>query len=328
MITYSNPLNKDSEGNDLVPPYIDLPPGGNQNVWADDIPWYLNEVPEPGDPLQLEFFISETQLRYIDYPRRPPGGQVQLDTFLVADFGDLTYDVVAGFSWEILSRTNGTFDDLDGNGVWSDDEPFHVDEDSPVQDFAIAVSDVVSIEAGAQWQEVYENLIYSDFSYTRQSIQYDDSIEYPFSTIIINCPADPELVWVPRRKRVKVGGGGSSGGSGGGGSASGGRYKIVDDGYWKEVDSDCEEGHFSAVSDPGFYQQYPRLEDRTVDRWKEFFDVPSYKWFDPVTTYGLEFQALENTLFTDIFNFPTGMDANDLFTVVVDGTVIGKYRPG
>ena len=324
----------DGQGNPVIPPYIDPPAGGyggDADLWADDIPWYFNESPPPPqetDELPFSDFLSPNGgVLFRDAPRNNPGTRIRFETFLVADFGDLTYDVVTGFSWEVLMRPNGTFEDEDGNGIWTEDEPFDVDDDSPFR-VPVAVTDVVFLRPEARWRESYEGLIFGDFGYTRQKIEEDGIVKHPLSTIIINCPADPELVWVPRRKRVKVSGGGSSGGSGGGGSASGGRYKIVDDGYWKEVDSDCEEGHFSAVDDPGFYQQNPRLEDQTVDEWKEFFDVPSYLWSDPVTTYGLEFQALDDTLFTDIFNFPTGMDADDLFTVVVDGEVIGEYRPG
>jgi len=193
-----------------------------------------------------------------------------------------------------------SFTDLNGNGVFDQ------------------FTDITFLQAGAQF--TYEALIASEFGYTR---------DRRFPTIAINCAdADTKLVWVPRRKRVKVGGG-KAGGSGGGG-AGGGGYKIVDDGYWKEVKDDkgCTNEQWYAVDDPGFYQHNPRLENKTVGAWKEFFDAPSYKWFDPVTTYGLEFQALGDTLFTDIFNFPTGLDANNLFTVVVDGTVIGEFSPG
>jgi len=316
---------RDRLGNPVITPFVDLPAGGFPHLWADDIPWYLNESPPPpGIPSNslsgfLDDFTHENGgVSFLDYPTGLPGNIFTFDTFLIADFGNRTYDVIMGFSWAILVRTNGTFHDRDGNGVWTGGEPFEIDDNSPYK-APVFVSDVFSIQPGTTWKPFHEGLVYSDFGYTRQKIEEDGIVKHPLSTIIVDC-AEPqtERVWVPRRRRVKVGG------SGGGG------FKTVDGGYWKEVeaDSDCKEEHFSAVDDPGFYQQNPRLEDQTLEEWKEFFGIPSYLWADPVTTYGLEFQALGDTLFTDIFNFPTGLDADELFTVVVDGTVIGEFSPG
>jgi hypothetical protein len=36
--------------------------------------------------------------------------------------------------------------------------------------------------------------------------------------------------------------------------------------------------------------------------------VPRRRWYDPITSYGFEFETLGNDLFTDIFDFPTGID--------------------
>jgi|GEM_PF-3596577 len=59
---------------------------------------------------------------------------------------------------------------------------------------------------------------------------------------------------------------------------------------------------------------------------KQFFNVPAGRWYDPATTYGFEFQALGDTLFTDILDFPVLTDS--LFTVEVGDTVLGEFGPG
>ena len=59
---------------------------------------------------------------------------------------------------------------------------------------------------------------------------------------------------------------------------------------------------------------------------KNFFGAPSGRWFDPPTTFGFEFQALDDTLFTDILDFPILEDMQ--FTVEVDGSILGEFGPG
>lgn len=41
--------------------------------------------------------------------------------------------------------------------------------------------------------------------------------------------------------------------------------------------------------------------------------------------YGIQFQALEGSLFNSIDALPLGIDADDLFTIAVDGTVLGEF---
>ncbi|MBV6627614.1 MAG: hypothetical protein KI793_32600 [Rivularia sp. (in: Bacteria)] len=76
----------------------------------------------------------------------------------------------------------------------------------------------------------------------------------------------------------------------------------------------------------GVNQNNPILPDAREGSWQVFNNVPGCRWYDPVTTYGFEFQALGNTRFTEILNFPEGED--DYFTVEVGNEVIGEYGAG
>lgn len=78
---------------------------------------------------------------------------------------------------------------------------------------------------------------------------------------------------------------------------------------------------------PGRRQQNPILPN-TIDQqgWQIFSNVPGCRWYDPPTTYGFEFQALENTLFTEILDFPFGDD--NLFTVSTGNQILGEFSPG
>lgn len=62
--------------------------------------------------------------------------------------------------------------------------------------------------------------------------------------------------------------------------------------------------------------------------WETFENVPSGLWYDPPTTYGFEFEALGDSLFTRILDFPTGIDADNLFSVSVGDTFLGEFGPG
>lgn len=75
-------------------------------------------------------------------------------------------------------------------------------------------------------------------------------------------------------------------------------------------------------------QDGARQPDKVFDNFKYFLSVASGGWFDPPTNYGFEFEALGDTLFTDILDFPTGIDSDGLFTVSVGGEEIGVFGAG
>ena len=58
-----------------------------------------------------------------------------------------------------------------------------------------------------------------------------------------------------------------------------------------------------------------------------FFDL-SALWFDPPIATGYLYTMTGSALFTAVLDFPTGIDADDRFTVSVDGIVLGEFGPG
>jgi len=76
----------------------------------------------------------------------------------------------------------------------------------------------------------------------------------------------------------------------------------------------------------GLTQENPILPNSIENGWQVFNKVPGCRWFDPPTTYGFEFQSLEDTLFTEILDFPAGDDQE--FTVAVGDSILGNFRPG
>jgi hypothetical protein len=139
------------------------------------------------------------------------------------------------------------------------------------------------------------------------------------------------------------GGGGSGGGSGGGGcSDNNGWGDERDDRELPLFEEDeFDEDDFYVVTDDTQdidleiisnllcqSQDYAILPSETDEDWKVFNDIPSTCWFDPETTYGFKFQALENTRFTDLLDFPVGIDADERFTVQVGEEILGEFSPG
>jgi probable HAF family extracellular repeat protein len=106
----------------------------------------------------------------------------------------------------------------------------------------------------------------------------------------------------------------------------------------------------------GSSQRNPLLPDSFEDGWHSFNNVVSRKWFDPPTAAGFTFKIgdavangssggtgdgcivdkssiaitpnpTEPSLFTKILGLPSGIDADELFSVVVGGKEIGKFKP-
>jgi len=76
----------------------------------------------------------------------------------------------------------------------------------------------------------------------------------------------------------------------------------------------------------GLTQQNPILPTSVQNGWQTFSQVPGCRWYDPYTTYGFEFQSLEDTLFTEILDFPVGDDTE--FAVTVGNVLLGTFGPG
>ncbi|MCC5638804.1 hypothetical protein LC593_23820 [Nostoc sp. CHAB 5844] len=70
----------------------------------------------------------------------------------------------------------------------------------------------------------------------------------------------------------------------------------------------------------------PILPSAREGNWQVFRDVPGCRWYDPPTNNGFEFQALDDTLFTEILDFP--FDDDNRFTVSVGDSILGEFSPG
>jgi hypothetical protein len=77
---------------------------------------------------------------------------------------------------------------------------------------------------------------------------------------------------------------------------------------------------------PGGTQQNPILPNAREGSWQVFRNVPGCRWYDPHTPYGFEFQALDDTLFSEILDFPVGPD--NRFTVSVGDRILGEFGAG
>ena len=106
----------------------------------------------------------------------------------------------------------------------------------------------------------------------------------------------------------------------------------------------------------GSSQRNPLLPDKFEDGWHSFNNVASRLWFDPPTAAGFTFKIgdaatngasgwtgdgsivdkssialtpnpTEPSLFTKILSLPSGIDADELFSVLVGGQEIGKFKP-
>lgn len=107
---------------------------------------------------------------------------------------------------------------------------------------------------------------------------------------------------------------------------------------------------------PGSSQRNPLLPDKFEDGWHIFNNVANRHWFDPPTAAGFTFKIggaatngasgetgdggivdnssialtpnpTEPSLFTKILSLPSGIDADELFSVLVGGQEIGKFKP-
>jgi hypothetical protein len=78
----------------------------------------------------------------------------------------------------------------------------------------------------------------------------------------------------------------------------------------------------------GWTQNNPVMPEVTEPgRWV-FVDVPTGRWFDPPTAYGFRYEMTGDRLFTQVLDFPTGIDDDNLFTITVEDQNLGEFSPG
>lgn len=126
--------------------HVDPPPGGFDQQWADDVPWYWDEVfPTTCPPLKVcdsslqlskQIRDSGTTLHFEDAPSDVPGTTLSFATFLISDYGNHTYlpiGVDFGFSWTAVVRPDGTtaITSLDPRATFTDEYKLEISEDFP-----------------------------------------------------------------------------------------------------------------------------------------------------------------------------------------------------
>jgi hypothetical protein len=123
IITADNQPPKDRAGNQLAPPYVDVPPNGYDSafdtIWADNLPWYLDEyAPPAGTPnfvtdTLLSSQTTKTALDFSDFPGGGDGLNLSFMTWLVSLNADSSFHSFhGGFSWDFSIAADGT-----NNGV-------------------------------------------------------------------------------------------------------------------------------------------------------------------------------------------------------------------
>lgn len=103
---------RDARGNTLTPPYVDPPPGGYSNQWADNLPWYWDEYAPPAgtpnfDPnLLLSANTTAARLGFADFPGGAAGTNLSFITWLVSLNADSSFHAFeGGFSWDWSNAT-------------------------------------------------------------------------------------------------------------------------------------------------------------------------------------------------------------------------------
>ncbi len=93
-------------------------------------------------------------------------GAYSIDTFLIADFGNKTYDILGSFSWRYEQKIieGEGFYDTNGNGALDDGETF---QDSNGDLRLTTYSDITALSAGTGFTTAYANKIKREFGYTQ-----------------------------------------------------------------------------------------------------------------------------------------------------------------
>ena len=78
----------------------------------------------------------------------------------------------------------------------------------------------------------------------------------------------------------------------------------------------------------GSSQSVPVLPTQQNGNQFIFNNAPSNAWIDPPTADGFLFEMTGNSLFTEILDFPTNIDADNLFNVFVGDNLLGQFSPG
>ena len=78
---------------------------------------------------------------------------------------------------------------------------------------------------------------------------------------------------------------------------------------------------------PGSSQDFPILPDVLEPGTFTFEEVPSGNWFDPPLAEGFNYTMTGNSLFTEV-GLPVGIDADNLYNILVGNTSLGQFAGG
>jgi hypothetical protein len=347
-------------------PFIDPIIGGFSKQWADNLPWYFDEEPAPDPlPVGKEygaFALQEqttgSQLKYIDYVvGHPIGTEFSFQTFLVADYGDKTYRPLGdGFQWSVKVEPARARPDLGLTKI--QDQPTKVEYNPSLFDSLVSAFGYTR-RTTPLFSKTFSGTLAS--GYQRDTYQLDKLIPGSKYTAWTNndlpsnrCNPNTYLrTSSPGSRRLyddnssPVGNGFASGLTGTVGNsgtlnlavgAANGGARGQDQGNYELFVNVYEHGELPTFSNGnsggggfgkemrGLTQQNPILPTSVQNGWQIFSKVPGCRWYDPYTTYGFEFQSLEDTLFTEILDFPVGDDTE--FAVTVGNVLLGTFGPG
>ncbi|MGB5966817.1 MAG: hypothetical protein WBG70_00690 [Spirulinaceae cyanobacterium] len=96
-----------------------------------------------------------------------------------------------------------------------------------------------------------------------------------------------------------------------------------------DSDSDSDDDSDSDSDDEaGSSQDNPVIPQRISRGRFRFVAVATGLWCDPPMVNAYSYEMTEGSLFTSIGDFPQGIDADNKFTVSVDGKMLGEFTPG
>ena len=101
-----------------------------------------------------------------------------------------------------------------------------------------------------------------------------------------------------------------------------------DDDDSDDDDSDDDDSDDDNDSEAGSSQDNPVIPRRIGRGRFRFVAVATGLWCDPPMVNAYSYEMTEGSLFTSIGDFPKGIDADNKFTVSVDGKVLGEFSPG
>ncbi len=96
----------------------------------------------------------------------------------------------------------------------------------------------------------------------------------------------------------------------------------------EDADSEDSEDADSEDSEAGSSQENPVIPTRIASGRFLFVAVATGLWCDPPMVNAYSYEMTEGSLFTSISGLPEGIDADNKFTVSVDGKVLGEFSPG